>query len=333
MFFPEPKKQEVPPAGNPQAKIAIVGDFSNAFDLRDGRPFSHYAGQILESCLHQAGLIRGEVYLTNVIKENSTLRGKYYDETRGKFTPFGMEYVERLREELSVCGSNIIVAAGAAAMSALCSTHRVSQYRGYLFESTLLPGKKVIPIHHPAQALRGMYTYRYLIAADLSKAKEESKFPELRRPHRTLTWTYSDIGEALYWLDYYARQEIVGFDIEVLNYEVSCISMSSSPDLAHVFPVADRWTIEDEALLWRGIQRVLGNSQSTKIVQNSMFDVPFLLTRCGIEVRGEVRDTMVGHSICYPELQKGLGFLGSVYCGSQEYWKDTVKFNDIKSES
>lgn len=333
MFFLEPKKQEVPPTGNPQAKIAIVGDFTNAFDLRDGRPFSHYAGQILESCLHQAGLIRGEVYLTNLFKENVPHRGKYYDETKGKFTSLGMESVARLQEELSHCGSNVIVAAGGAALSALCSTHRVSQYRGYVFESTLLPGKKVIPIHHPAQALRGMYTYRYLIAADLSKAKEESKFPELRRPHRTLTWSYANIGEALYWLDYYAKQPIVGFDIEVLNYEVSCISMSSSPDLAHVFPIADRWTMEEEMLVWRGIQRVLGNPESTKVVQNSMFDVPFLLTRCGVVTRGQIHDTMVGHSVCYPELQKGLGFLGSIYCGASEYWKSLVSFHDIKQES
>jgi len=35
----------------------------------------------------------------------------------------------------------------------------------------------------------------------------------------------------------------------------------------------------------------------------------------------------------YPELPKGLGFLGSIYCGSQEYWKDMVKFDDIKDNS
>ena len=61
-----------------------------------------------------------------------------------------------------------------------------------------------------------------------------------------------------------------------------------------------------------------------------MFDIPFLLTRAGVDVRGPIHDTMVGHSVLYPELQKGLGFLGSIYCGAQEYWKDTVKFKNIK---
>ncbi len=125
---------------------------------------------------------------------------------------------------------------------------------------------------------------------------------------------------------------MVGFDIEVLNYEVSCISFSSTPELACVIPIADRWSLDEELLIWRGIQKVLGNRGSLKIVQNGMFDIPFLLTHNGIETRGEIHDTMVGHSIIYPELPKSLGFLGSIYCGSQPYWKDTVKFKSIKGE-
>ena len=78
---------------------------------------------------------------------------------------------------------------------------------------------------------------------------------------------------------------------------------------------------------------MLGNPDSKKVVQNGMFDIHFLLTRCGVVVRGEIHDTMVAHSVMYPELPKGLDFLGSIYCGSQEYWKDSVKFENIKGES
>jgi DNA polymerase I-like protein with 3'-5' exonuclease and polymerase domains len=78
---------------------------------------------------------------------------------------------------------------------------------------------------------------------------------------------------------------------------------------------------------------VLGNPNSVKVVQNGAFDINFLLTRCGIEVRGPIEDTMIAHHIQYPELQKGLGFLGSIYCGSQAYWKDMIKFENIKEES
>ncbi len=42
---------------------------------------------------------------------------------------------------------------------------------------------------------------------------------------------------------------------------------------------------------------------------------------------------MIGHSVMFPEFPKGLDFLGSLYCGSQAYWKDAVKFDNIKGES
>lgn len=336
MFIQTDVTSRLAGSGNKKSKIAIVGDFTDGFDRNGGRPFSGPGGTVLENCLHSAGLIRGECYLTNLIKEtNSNPFTFFQKKNNGKFTftERGLEYVQLLAEELDDCGANIIVAAGDAAFAALCGLGHLSMYRGYVFPSSILPDKKVIPIYHPKQAMRGMYTYRYLIAADLRKVKDESLFPELLRPERELVYNYDSCNDALNWLEYYEKQEEVGFDIEVLNYEVSCISMSSSPELACVFPLGSRWTLDEEIEIWRGIQRVLGNPASTKIIQNAMFDVPFLLTRAGITVRGEIHDTMVGHSILYPELQKGLGFLGSIYCGSQEYWKDSVSFKNIKEES
>lgn len=323
-------------SGSKDSKIAIVGDFTDGFDIQSRRPFSGPGGFVLESCLHSAGLIRGECYVTNLVKEKAQNPKTFFNKKVSgswEFTDAGMECVEALKYEIEETGANIIVAAGDAAFASLCGLGHLSMYRGYVFPSTLVPDRKVIPIYHPKQAMRGMFTYRYLIATDFLKVKTESEFPELRRPERKLIYNWDTCHDALNWLDYFQDQPEVGFDIEVLNYEVSCISMSSSPELACVFPLGERWTLDEEVLMWRGIQRVLGNPASTKIIQNAMFDVPFLLTRSGITVRGPIHDTMVGHSILYPELQKGLGFLGSIYCGSQEYWKDTVKFKNIKEES
>ena len=334
MFFPE-TKIDLPGSGRKESKIAIIGDYSDGFDLNSGKPFSGPAGTILDSCLHNAGLIRGECYLTNVIKTKAVNQGVFFTKDKKgtvRFTEKGMSYVHLLQAELTEVSANILIAVGDAAFTALCSLSQLSTYRGYIFPSTLCPGRKVIPIMHPRSAMRGQYYLRHLIATDLKKARDESFFPEIRRPDRKLIYTYDSCNDALEWLKYYEEQEIVGFDIEVLNYEISCLSFSSAPDLACVIPIADRWTLDEEVLIWRAIQRVLGNPASTKVVQNGMFDIPFLLTRNGCVVRGEIHDTMIGHSVMYPELQKGLGFLGSIYCGAQEYWKDTVKFKSIKEE-
>jgi uracil-DNA glycosylase family 4 len=336
MFIQTQERSQLPGSGKKESRIAIVGDYTDGFDANARKPFSGPGGTVLENCLHNAGLIRAECYFTNLFKiQTSNPMRLYGEKNNGKFyfTDEGQEYVEALREELSQVNANIFLACGPAAFAALCDLGHLSMYRGYVFESTLLPGRKVIPTFHPKQAMRGMYTYRYLIAADLRKVKEESEFPGIRRPARTLVYSYASVQEAIDWLDFHIDKAQVGFDIEVINYEVSCISFASTPDIACVIPIAGRWNLDEELQVWRGIQRVLGNPSSTKIVQNGMFDIPFLLTRNGIVIRGPIHDTMVGHSILYPELPKSLGFLGGIYCGSQEYWKDTVRFKNIKDES
>lgn len=332
--------RSVPAVGDPASRIAIVGDYTSAFDEHAMSPFSGPAGTVIEQCLHAANLIRGEVYMTNLIKVKPTRKLKdgneFVTEKTGKitFSPEGLDYVHQLREELDRVQANVIVAAGAASLAALCDLAYLSRYRGYVFPSVgLREQRKVIPIHHPSNAIRGTYTYRHMIVCDLRKAKEESVRRELVRPDRKLVYSFANVEEALQWMEYFAEQKAVSVDIEVLNYEISCIGFSSDPSIAVSLPVADRWELDEEALIWRGIQRVLGNASSIKVFQNGIFDIHFMLTRNGITVRGPIHDTMVGHSIMYPDLPKGLGFLGSIYCGAQEYWKDSVKFNNIKDES
>lgn len=321
----------VPGSGPANAKIAIVGEAPGAHEDQQLKPFVGPAGSVLEQCLHASGLIKSEVYLTNVVKVRPPKNdiSPYYNDKTGRFSEAGKEWVDSLHRELAERKPNVIVAAGGCALAALTGVPRVLKYRGYFFDS---PVGKVLPTIHPSAALRGMYLYRHLIAADLKKAKEHSHTPELKRPDRQLVYNFNTSTEVLEWLDYYEHQPLVCFDIEVMNYELSCIGFASDPSVAISVPLDSRWSVDDELLIWTGLQRVLG-TQSIKVVQNGIFDISFLLTRCGIEVRGPIQDTMIAHSIMYPELRKGLDFLGSIYCGTQQYWKDAIKWNNIKEDS
>lgn len=326
----------VPGVGPMDAKIAFVGEAPGAQEEAQLKPWVGPAGSVLDTCMHSAGIIRSECYLTNVVKvrPKGNVIDPFFSSTKGTFTKEGMAWVEELRSELNGHGANVIVACGATAQAALTGTHKVMKYRGYVFESIGLDRvRKVIPTIHPAAALRGMYIYRYLIAADLKKARVESEDPSLRRPDRQLIYEFSDVGEVLTWLEVFENAPVVSFDIEVLNYEVSCISFSSSPQVAISIPLTGRWTEEEELLIWRGIQRVLGNPASVKVAQNAIFDIHFLLTRCGVEVRGPIHDTMIAHSVMFPELPKSLAFLVSIYGGTQPYYKDMIRFSNIKGES
>lgn len=321
----------VPGYGPAGAKIAIVGEAPGAHEDQLLKPFVGPAGSVLEQCLHASGLIKSEVYLTNVVKVRPPKNdiSPYFNDQSGKFTEAGKQWVLHLHQELSEHKPNVIVAAGGCALAALTGKHRILKYRGYFMDS---PVGKVVGTIHPSAALRGMYLWRHLIAADLKKAKEHSGTPELKRPDRQLVYNFTRPEEVLEWLRYYEQQPLVCFDIEVTNYEMACISFASDPNVAISVPTDSRWSVEDELLIWRGLSKVL-QSSSIKVVQNGIFDIHFLLTRCGLQVKGPIRDTMIAHHIMYPELKKGLAFLVSIYGGTQAYYKDMVRFDNIKEEA
>jgi uracil-DNA glycosylase family 4 len=325
----------LPALGNPNSKIAIVGDFANGYDFNAGQPFGGPVRTILEQCLHAAGLILGEVYLTNWVKEKTTNKNLYWNERTKVLTGKGDLCKEALKQELENHQHNVIVAMGPAAFQVLCGKSSLKKFRGYFFESTLLPGKKILPTYHPLQTFHKNYEDRYIIINDLQKAKASCNDPYIHRPDRMLVYNHPNINGVLEWLDYFKKQSVVAFDIEVLNFEVSCISFSNDPMLSCSIPITtQQWTLDEEVLIWRGIQDILGDEKIAKVVQNGlMFDIPFLLRKNGIVTRGPIYDTMLGHSVMFPDLPKGLGFLGSLYCGEQEYWKDMVSFTNVKEES
>lgn len=336
--------------GDTDSRIAIVGGITSAFDEMAGIPFQGSSGTVIEQCLHFAGLIRGECYMTNLFKQRSANKYRYgdprgpvpelFDEAKGKFTAEGDRWVRRLRDELDDVNANVIVACGKAASVALTGLQKIGDRRGYVFESVgLKQVRKIIITQDPSKAERGNFTYRYMIMQDLVKAKKNQYSPRFDRPERQLICNFSNVEECLQWLDYFERNNNpLSVDIEVLHYEMASIQFSCDPTIAAFIPIEGKWTEDEEVMIWRAIQRIL-NKPTKKVLQNGIFDIHFLATKCGLLVNEGrapseyLEDTMIGHSVMYPELPKGLGFLGSLYCGNQEYWKDKADFNNIKGES
>lgn len=344
-FMPQARNKLLPGIGDPDSRIAIVGDYTDNYSVLAGRPFGGPSGSVLEACLHAAGLIRGEVFLTSCFRERTSLNGKmanmdFFNEQKKQFTAKGEQHAAMLREELNHLQANVIVTCGLAPLMAVSSLKSSAKMRGYVCQADKLKGeRKLIPTHSPGAAVRGNYTFRHIITSDLSKAKRESEYPEIIRPFRNIIYQYANVEELLQWMEYLSTGEVLCFDIEVINYEVSCFSFAISPDTAVVVPIGETtfhpqgWDEFEELLIWRYVQKLLGNPNTVKVAQNSIFDIHFILSRNGVVVRGPVHDTMVAHSVMFPELPKGLDFLGSIYCGSQEYWKDAVNFDNIKGES
>lgn len=188
--------------------------------------------------------------------------------------------------------------------------------------SSLCPGIKVLPTYHPAAVLRN-WAYRPIAVVDFMKAKRESAFPEIIRPERQVlvSPTLAEIAE---WLTRQAHAYAV--DIETGAGQIKCIGFARSRSDAICIPFVDLlrlggnyWVTQAEELIaWQYVQQLLARPVP-KIFQNGIYDLQYIL-RMGLRPTMCYEDTMLLHHSLYPELQKGLGFLGSVYTGEAS-WK------------
>lgn len=233
--------------------------------------------------------------------------------------------VERLREEIITVQPNLVVALGNTATWALLRATKIGQLRGTVAESVLIPGLKVLASYHP-QAINYMWQHRPIMVADLMKARHESRSPEIKRPSR-LVIVEPSLDDVREWFARPAQYHAV--DIETSRRQIEMIGFARSRDDVIVIPLVDwaspsrsYWPDEStERCVWDIMERdSLANPSVKKIFQNGLFDLQHILPT-GLRVLNACEDTMLLHHSLYPELQKGLGFLGSVYC-NEPAWKD-----------
>lgn len=324
-----PSRTLVPPEGSPDSPLAIVGEAPGSHEVRTRRPFVGLAGQLLDDCLRAAGINRKHCYITNTIKEqprgNDVSSFISFERGRVRTTEAFEAYRESLRGELQSTTANCIVAAGAVPLYALCDLQGITKWRGSILESTLLPGRKILPIIHPAAALRN-YLFKYPIIADLKRAKAQSTFPEIRRIERNIILEPT-FDQAMGFLESLLSTSLTTLDIEVLNEEVSCLSMGNRTlgymCIPFVGDGGDYFSAEQEVAIWNRIALICQDPSITKLGQNLTFDATFLYRKLGIIVR-PIEDTMIAQAILYPDLPKGLDFLTSIYT-EEPYYKDEGK--------
>ena len=330
-----PTKRLCYPDGPIDAKIVFVGEAPGTEEEKTGRGFVGSSGQLLFNLAASAGIMRADCYVTNVVKE----RPKGND--IGEFIQFKMgnayptlwyeQYEKDLHEELLKTNANVYVAVGAIAMYALTRKTMITKRRGSILEGLLKCGDitrniKVIPIIHPAAALR-QYTLVHTISMDLKRIAEESGFPDIRIPIRNIKIRPSYL-DSIAFLQQCKESKIVAFDIEVMREEVSCISFAfTHTDIISIpFQAGgnDYFTPEQEIEVWKQIASILENPDIIKVGQNIVFDTTFLFRKYGIHPQGILEDTMIGQAIMYPDFPKGLDFITSMHT-KEPYYKDEGK--------
>jgi len=140
-------------AGDPHARVMLVGEQPGDEEDKKGLPFVGPAGKLLNRALEAAGVDREELYVTNAVKHFKwQLRGK----RRLHKTPAQREVDachQWLEREIATVKPKVVVALGATAARAVISKDfKVSLQRGQFVESPLAPF--VFATLHPSALLR-----------------------------------------------------------------------------------------------------------------------------------------------------------------------------------
>jgi uracil-DNA glycosylase family protein len=139
--------------GLKRARVMLVGEQPGDREDVEGKPFVGPAGRILDQALEEAGIDRGDAYVTNVVKHFKwTPRGK----RRIHQTPKAEEIkacAPWIESEIEVVDPEVLVCLGATAVKAVMGPkYRVMKDHGRFIESEL--GRLTTATLHPSAVLR-----------------------------------------------------------------------------------------------------------------------------------------------------------------------------------
>jgi uracil-DNA glycosylase family protein len=164
--------------GRKDARIVMVGEQPGDREDIEGRPFVGPAGGLLDRAIEEAGLVREDIYFTNVVKHfKHVMRGKRRIHKKPDLEEI-RACVPWLDAELARIHPDVLVLLGATAAQAILGrTFRVTQHRGEFVESPLAP--LVTATVHPSSILRSRTDEERRSAFD-------SFVDDLRRVERTM---------------------------------------------------------------------------------------------------------------------------------------------------
>lgn len=333
------------------AKMFLLGEAWGEQEAYEGKPFVGPSGHILNSMLRQVGISRDECYLSNVFNlqpqpKNDIInlcgpksegipgmpvlsKGKY---VRAEYAP----ELQRLYKEVERERPNVIVALGATAAWALCGTTGIRNIRGAPLTSR--QGVKVLPTYHPAAIMRD-WSLRPTVLSDLTKAVREQEYPDIRRPQRFIHIEPSLNDLVDFEREFIDSSPTLSADIETFDVQITCIGFAPSIDRCLVVPFVDMarpgnnyWrTLDEELVAWEWVRRQC-LKQRKFIFQNGLYDIHILWRQYGITVPWADEDTMLKHHAMQPEMEKSLGYLGSIYTDEQQWKFMRKKHETLKKE-
>ncbi len=348
----------VMPSGPLPARIMIVGEAPGSEEERIGSPFVGASGNELTRMLSEAGILRSECFITNVIRirpPNNDL-GTFIAFKKKDITPHHIrlrdkmvlrcvaEGYDLLLKEIGMCDPHVIIALGNCALWALTGRWGITEWRGSTMGSDVaIRGDgtryKVVAAYHPAAVLR-QWAWRPTLVHDLRRAKRESSQRPLNAPQYAFAIRPS-YGDVLSFLE--AQWSIVragevsggppiplAVDIETRQHHITCIGIATSTRSAFCIPLTCEedengyWSLEEEAHIVHRLYLLLTHPNVRVIGQNFIYDAQHILRWWHFIPRFRF-DTMLCQHVLFPGTPKALDYLASLYCEEYCQWKGDAR--------
>jgi len=133
--------------GNINADIVFIGEAPGKKEDEQGIPFIGAAGKFLDKMLIEAGLVRSDVYITNIVKYRPPNNRDPNPAEKKAFWPY-------LVRQLDIIQPKIVVTLGRHSMEYFLPDQKISMVHGHPAHVSL--GEidvVVVPLYHPAAAL------------------------------------------------------------------------------------------------------------------------------------------------------------------------------------
>jgi uracil-DNA glycosylase family 4 len=150
--------------GSLNPKIYILGEAPGRVEDETGRPFVGRSGQLLRNLIAQSGFKEKDVYITSVVR--------FRPPNNKTPLPSQVAAFERyVDEELSIIQPKVIVTVGAVSLKKF-SKEPITKIHGKPLKIAWLDHKfTLIPMFHPAAALRNPH-YKILLAKDFFRIRK-----------------------------------------------------------------------------------------------------------------------------------------------------------------
>lgn len=348
---------QIRPVGPAPAKIMIVGEAPGDREIMEGAPFVGTSGMELSKMLQEAGIMRSQCFVTNVIriKPPGNDTNAFFSQKKSDITPQHksvrdkmvlqpvIDGIALLQQEISMVQPNVIIALGNVALWALTGKWGITSWRGSQLECDLphTVGRpvKVVAAYSPTMVLR-QWNWRPIVVHDLRRALRESKFPEIT-PVDYKFIIRPSFDQAKKYLQallsvVQAKPTPLSVDIETRAGHIACIGIGWSTREAICLPLmctertVGYWNEDEETELMYLLYSLLTHSNCQVLGQNFAYDAQYFFRHL-MFLPNLTRDTMLAQHVCFSNMQKGLDFLSSMYCDQHTYWKDDGKTWDAKT--